>query len=219
MRIDVLKRFGYYSTESNGHLCEYLPWYRKRPDEILQLDRHVRLDPRRDRRLPALLHREPQLVRDRLPEVPRGGRQAARRVQAHRRARLATSSRRWRPGAPTAATSTSATTASSPTCRDDCIIESPGFVDRFGINMVAGVRCPWPAPPPARASVNVQRMSVEAAMTGDVDAPEAGRAARPAGRRDLHPGRGLADGRRAARRAGAVAAAVRRRHPGGRASG
>ncbi|MEJ2036428.1 MAG: alpha-glucosidase/alpha-galactosidase [Maritimibacter sp.] len=34
VRIDVLKRFGYYSTESNGHLSEYLPWYRKRPDQI-----------------------------------------------------------------------------------------------------------------------------------------------------------------------------------------
>ena len=33
VRIDVLKRFGVYSTESNGHLSEYLPWYRKRPDE------------------------------------------------------------------------------------------------------------------------------------------------------------------------------------------
>src|SRR5664279_3257845 len=36
VRIDVLKRFGYYSTESNGHLSEYLPWYRKRPQEIGQ---------------------------------------------------------------------------------------------------------------------------------------------------------------------------------------
>jgi alpha-galactosidase len=34
VRIDMLKRFGYYSTESNGHLSEYLAWYRKRPDEI-----------------------------------------------------------------------------------------------------------------------------------------------------------------------------------------
>jgi len=34
VRIDVLRRFGYYSTESNGHLSEYLAWYRKRPDEI-----------------------------------------------------------------------------------------------------------------------------------------------------------------------------------------
>lgn len=34
VRIDMLKRFGYYSTESNGHLSEYLPWYRKRQQEI-----------------------------------------------------------------------------------------------------------------------------------------------------------------------------------------
>ena len=34
VRIDILKRFGYYSTESNGHLSEYVAWYRKRPDEI-----------------------------------------------------------------------------------------------------------------------------------------------------------------------------------------
>lgn len=35
VRIDMLKRFGYYSTESNGHLSEYVAWYRKRPDEII----------------------------------------------------------------------------------------------------------------------------------------------------------------------------------------
>ena len=34
VRIDILEKFGHYSTESNGHLSEYLPWYRKRPDEV-----------------------------------------------------------------------------------------------------------------------------------------------------------------------------------------
>lgn len=34
VRIDIMKRFGYYSTESNGHLSEYVAWYRKRPEEI-----------------------------------------------------------------------------------------------------------------------------------------------------------------------------------------
>ena len=34
VRIDMLRRFGYFSTESNGHLSEYVPWYRKREDEI-----------------------------------------------------------------------------------------------------------------------------------------------------------------------------------------
>ena len=32
----MLRRFGYYSTESNGHLSEYVPWYRKRPSEIME---------------------------------------------------------------------------------------------------------------------------------------------------------------------------------------
>jgi len=34
VRIDVLKNFGYYSTESSGHLSEYVSWYRKRPEEM-----------------------------------------------------------------------------------------------------------------------------------------------------------------------------------------
>ena len=34
VRVDMLRRFGYYSTESNGHLSEYLPWYRKRASDI-----------------------------------------------------------------------------------------------------------------------------------------------------------------------------------------
>ncbi len=44
VRIDILKRFGYYSTESNGHLSEYVAWYRKRPDEIkdwINLDKWI----------------------------------------------------------------------------------------------------------------------------------------------------------------------------------
>jgi len=35
VRIDILRRFGYYSTESNGHLSEYVAWYRKRPEETI----------------------------------------------------------------------------------------------------------------------------------------------------------------------------------------
>ncbi|MCM1027794.1 MAG: hypothetical protein NC432_15320 [Roseburia sp.] len=34
IRLDVMKNFGYYSTESNGHLSEYLMWYRKRPEDM-----------------------------------------------------------------------------------------------------------------------------------------------------------------------------------------
>jgi alpha-galactosidase len=34
LRIDIAKRFGYFCTESNGHLSEYIPWYRKTPEEM-----------------------------------------------------------------------------------------------------------------------------------------------------------------------------------------
>ena len=51
----------------------------------------------------------------------------------------------------------------------DAIIESPGFVDRFGINMVAGITLPEAAAATCMASINVQRMSVHAAVTGNVD--------------------------------------------------
>ncbi|MCC5843440.1 MAG: hypothetical protein JJU05_04235 [Verrucomicrobia bacterium] len=36
VRIDMLNRFGYYTTESNGHVSEYVAWYRKRPRELKQ---------------------------------------------------------------------------------------------------------------------------------------------------------------------------------------
>ena len=34
VRIDVLDKFGYFSTESNGHLSEYLPWYRRTQKDV-----------------------------------------------------------------------------------------------------------------------------------------------------------------------------------------
>lgn len=34
VRLDVMKNFGYFSTESNGHLSEYLMWYRKNPEYL-----------------------------------------------------------------------------------------------------------------------------------------------------------------------------------------
>src|SRR5690625_7172295 len=35
VRIDMMKRFGYYSTESNGHLSEYVLWYCNESEELL----------------------------------------------------------------------------------------------------------------------------------------------------------------------------------------
>jgi alpha-galactosidase len=52
---------------------------------------------------------------------------------------------------------------------EDAIIESPGFVDRFGINMAANLKLPLACAATCTASINVQRMAVEAAVGGDVE--------------------------------------------------
>ena len=41
VRIDILRRFGFFSTETNGHLSEYLAWYRKSP---IDLENWINLD-------------------------------------------------------------------------------------------------------------------------------------------------------------------------------
>ena len=51
----------------------------------------------------------------------------------------------------------------------DAIVESPGFVDRFGLNMASGITLPEACAATCIASINVQRMAVHAATTGDVD--------------------------------------------------
>ena len=39
IRFDMMKHFGYFITESSGHLSEYLPFYRKRPELIKEFCR------------------------------------------------------------------------------------------------------------------------------------------------------------------------------------
>jgi alpha-galactosidase len=167
VRIDVLKRFGFYSTESNGHLSEYLPWYRKRPDEIMNW-----ID------LSDWIHGEtggylryttenrnwfetdfPKFLEDAgkpLSEYERTDEHASHIIEALETGRTYRGHFNVR---------NEGVIANLP---PDCIIESPGFVDRFGINMVAGVTLPEACAATCMASVNVQRMSVKAAMTGDV---------------------------------------------------
>ena len=70
------------------------------------LDRHVGMDPRRDRRLSAPLHRDAQLVRDRISRLSRRGQEADRSRRRAPTSTRATSSRRWRPAGPIAAIST-----------------------------------------------------------------------------------------------------------------
>ena len=168
VRIDVLKRFGFYSTESNGHLSEYLPWYRKRPDQIMDwisLDDWIHgetggyLRYTTENRnwfetdFPVFLEEAGKPLSD----WARTDEHASHILEA-----LETG----RPYRGHFNVQNGGTIKNLP---EDCIIESPGYVDRFGINMVEGVTLPLACAATCSASVHVQGMSVQAAVTGDVD--------------------------------------------------
>ncbi|MCC7145291.1 MAG: alpha-glucosidase/alpha-galactosidase [Phycisphaeraceae bacterium] len=167
VRIDVLRRFGYYSTESNGHLSEYLPWYRKRPKEI---------------------HRWIDLSRWILGET--GG---YLRICTEGRNWFQTEFPKWlaKEEAPISAERRSHEHGSYiiesletgrvyrghfnvrnqgaiPNLPDDCIVEVPGYVDRLGMHIPRVDPLPQACAATCLASINVQRMAKDAALTGDV---------------------------------------------------
>ena len=167
VRIDVLKRFGYYSTESNGHLSEYLPWYRKRPDEIanwISTDEWIHGETGGYLRYTTenrnwFEEDFPKFLEDAGTQLkgPRTDEHASWILEALETGRVYRGHFNVKNG------------GIITNLPDDCIIESPGFVDRFGINMVEGIELPAACAATCIASINVQRMSVQAAMTGDVN--------------------------------------------------
>ncbi len=168
VRIDVLKRFGFYSTESNGHLSEYLPWYRKRPKDLKRwIDMSEWIHGETGGYLRYCTENRnwfeedhPKFLADAnipLSEHERTDEHASHIIEALETGRTYRGHFNVR---------NNGVIKNLP---QDCIIESPGFVDRFGINMVEGITLPDACVATCSVSVNVQRMSVKAALTGDVD--------------------------------------------------
>lgn len=168
LRIDVLKRFGVYSTESNGHLSEYLPWYRKRPEETEKwIDTSEWIHGETGGYLRYCTERRnwfetdfPEFLKQAempLAEHKRTTEHASHIIEAIETGRVYRGHFNVR---------NNGTITNLPA---DAIIESPGFVDRFGINMVEGMMLPLAAAATCSATISVQRMAVQAAMTGDID--------------------------------------------------
>lgn len=167
VRIDMIRRTGYYSTESNGHLSEYVPWYRKRVDEINQW-----ID------LSEWIHGET------------GG---YLRVCTEGRNWFETDFPNWlKEEAPVISAENRSSEHGSyiiegletgrvyrghfniinqghiTNLPDGCVIEIPGYVDLNGINMPVVGDLPLACAPTCSASVHVQRLGMEAAVHGDV---------------------------------------------------
>ncbi|MDE2018103.1 MAG: alpha-galactosidase [Hyphomicrobiales bacterium] len=168
VRIDVLRRFGVYSTESNGHLSEYLPWYRKRPDEIERwIDRSEWIHGETGGYLRHVTETRDAFLRDHdallaaadrpLDPDARSKEHLSHIVEALETGRIYRGHFNVR---------NAGAIANLPA---DAVIEGPGFVDRFGLNMVAGLTLPEACAATCRASIDVQRMAVHAAVSGDVE--------------------------------------------------
>ena len=167
VRIDVLRRFGYYTTESNGHLSEYVPWYRKRPHEIrdwIDLSHWIHGETGGYLRVctegrgwfetdfPNWLEEEPPQISAADRSLEHGsyiieGLETGRVYRGHF-------------NVPNQGHITN--------LPDGCIVEIPGYADRNGINMPIVGDLPMAAAATCSASVRVQQMGMEAAVHGDV---------------------------------------------------
>jgi len=167
VRTDVLRRFGYYSTESNGHLSEYLPWYRKRPEEIMrwidlsswingETGGYLRVctEGRRwfETDVPRWMAEEPPRI------TPEGrseehGSYIVEALETGRtyRGHFNVVNRGHITNLP-----------------DGCVVEIPGYADRTGVNMPVVGALPLACAAACAASVRVQEMGMGAAVHGDV---------------------------------------------------
>jgi alpha-galactosidase len=167
VRIDILRRFGYYTTESNGHVSEYLAWYRKRPSEIrswIDLSSWINGETGGYLRVctegrswfetdfPTWLAAEPP----RFTPENRSSEHGSSIIEALETGRVYRGHFNV------------VNNGSIANLPDDCIVEVPGYVDRNGMSIPRVGALPLGCAAICAASVQVQRLSVQAAVRGDV---------------------------------------------------
>jgi alpha-galactosidase len=167
VRIDILKRFGYYSTESNGHLSEYVPWYRKRGKE--ETAKWIDLSSWINGETSGYL----RVCRENRDWFEKSYKQ----ILAEKPWDLATAKRSQEHGSwiieslETGRIYRGHFNVPNDGCisnlSDDAIVEVPGYVDRNGINIPAVGDLPMACAAVCQQSVNVQRLAVNAAVNGD----------------------------------------------------
>jgi len=166
VRIDMLRRFGYYSTESNGHLSEYVPWYRKRPDEISEwIDLGNWINGETGGYLRVCTEGRNWFE----SEFPKWMKDPAFEYKSENRSHEHGSyiiegletGRVYRGHFNVV---NNGVITNLPT---DAIIEAPGYVDRNGISMPRIGDLPLGPAAVCNVSISVQRLAVEAAIRGD----------------------------------------------------
>jgi len=167
VRIDVMERTGYFSTESNGHLSEYLPYYRKRLNEIekwidtgswingetagyLRVCRETRNWFMYD--FPAWMAAEPKKY---LPE---------NRTVEH----VSYIIEGLETGKPYRGHFNVINNGCITNLPGDCVVEVPCYADANGISVPKYGDLPWVCASLCLTNINVQRLSVMAAVSGDI---------------------------------------------------
>jgi alpha-galactosidase len=168
VRIDILRRFGYYSTESNGHLSEYVPWYRKRPTEIpdwISLDSWINGETGGYLRVCTesrnwFLTDFPQWMQEIPPKISsenRGSEHGSYIIESLETGRIYCGHFNV------------VNHGCISNLPEDSIVEVPGYIDRNGVGIPRVGPLPLGCAAICNASISVQRLAVEAAVRGDVN--------------------------------------------------
>lgn len=166
VRIDMLRRFGYYSTESNGHLSEYVPWYRKRPEEINDwIDLSSWINGETGGYLRICTEGRNWFETD----FPNWMKEPANEFKSELRSHehgsyIIEALETGRVYRGHFNVINNGIIANLPA---DAVIEAPGYVDRNGIAMPTVGNLPLGAAAVCNVSISVQRLAVEAAVHGD----------------------------------------------------
>ncbi|MFW5915539.1 MAG: alpha-glucosidase/alpha-galactosidase [Planctomycetota bacterium] len=166
VRIDLLRRFGYYTTESNGHVSEYVPWYRKREDEIREwIDMSSWINGETGGYLRKCTEGRnwfetdfPNWLEEDPPEISpenRGHEHTSYIIESLETGRT------YR-GHFNVVNNGCITNLP-----DDAVVEVPGYVDRNGVGIPQVGDLPMGCAAVCQASIDVQRLSVEAAVNGE----------------------------------------------------
>ncbi len=167
VRIDILKNFGYYSTESNGHLSEYVAWYRKRPEELKKwIDLGVWINGETGGYLRVCREGRNWFEED----FPNWMKEPAREYIPENRSQEHGSY--IIEGLETGRVYRGHFNVMNEGCitnlPDECVVEVPGYVDANGINIPKVGELPLGCAAVCSQSIWVQRLAVEAAVNGDI---------------------------------------------------
>ncbi len=168
VRIDMLKRFGYYSTESNGHLSEYVPWYRKRVKDIKNwIDLSSWINGETGGYLRVCTEGRNWFKTDFKNWLKAKEKPIAPENRGHEHGTYIIE------GLETGRVYRGHFNVVNNDCitnlPKDAIVEVPGYVDRNGVSIPQVGDLPLGCAAVCNVSINVQRLAVEAAVHGDID--------------------------------------------------